>query len=614
MQDFGRQVGIAIRWLPLILIGAIAAGAIAYTWSSGQPAVYQATARLLVDPGPEATFSDVALAEGAALRYAELATSGPFVRAVIDKLELDESVRSVSSRIETSISEETLEVIIDARAGDANAARVLALAVGNEVRNRVRSSLITTQVRAADAAIAANRESIRKLQGRLDGLRNKAQKTAEDRAEILALPREISALQRDIQFLQPSSKAFVRNNLEWFERPTSPAAPIEPRPLYWTLLALVAGGMLAAAAAFGLEYLRTHDKIRDEDDLEAATGLLPIGTVTESRRDRRAPAPARLVMLRYPGSAAAEAYRGVLARVGFASGSARTLMVASASDAEAKSAVAANLALAYAEAGRNVILVDADYRAPRQHAFFGLSNDRGLTTVLADADVPLGWVTVATSHPRLGLMPAGPPPAETSDPLGSQQLSALLRRLLHAADMVIFDSPSMAGNLDAAVIATNLSESLLVVMAGDSESETAEAARVLHAADADVVGAILYRQARRSSGRGAPVVPPPAGAGPRAPQSLPRRIPVAVTRAGAAALGAKPGTTAAAPPPGPAGPSAANGRGGPTAAAPPAAAPTAAAPPAGGNGTGPGASSTTGAPYETPYAAPGPSGSVGSKD
>ena len=57
-------------------------------------------------------------------------------------------------------------------------------------------------------------------------------------------------------------------------------------------------------------------------------------------------------------------------------------------------------------------------------AFFGVRNDRGLTTVLADSNVPLGWVTVATSHPRLGLMPSGPLPSESTDPLGSPQLAA----------------------------------------------------------------------------------------------------------------------------------------------------------------------------------------------
>lgn len=581
MQDISRQIGIAIRWLPLMIVVALLAGAVAYTWSSGQPDVYQATARLRVDPGPEASLQDMMVTEAAVEQYADLATSAPVLQAVIERLELDTSPTNLSRRIETEV--DSLWLDIRTRAGDANDARVLALALGNEMRKRVRDSLFTSQVKAADDAIAANRRTIRTLQTRLDTLRRKPNKDFADRTEIINLAGQISNLQTASQGLQSNSSAFVRNRLQWSERPTSPPSPIEPRPLYWTLLALVAGGMLAAALAYFAEYLRTRDRIRDEVDLEAATGLLPVGTVTEARRDRKAGAPARLVMLRYPHSAAAEAYRGLLSRVGFASGGARTLMVAGVGDPESKSVVAANLALAYAEAGRNVILVDADHRVPRLHHFFGLRNDRGLTTVLGDPDVPLGWVTVATSHPRLGLMPAGPPRRESFDPLGATQLNALVRRLLHSADMVIFDSPSMAGSLDAAVLAANLQESLLVVEAGDSEERTAEAARILHASDAELVGAVLFRRVRSHPGRGSPVVPPPVAVAPKAPALLPSRIPVPV--AGAATVPhqqpARP--TAGGPQP--------TGR-------PPAPPPTA------GNGAAPAAGNGVAGPYARPPSPP----------
>ena len=89
-------------------------------------------------------------------------------------------------------------------------------------------------------------------------------------------------------------------------------------------------GMLAAAIAFVLEYLRNYNKVRDERDLEERTGLPALGSVAEKRGDIRRGASARLVMLRHPGSDAAEVYRGLLARIGFSSGTARTLMVTSA--------------------------------------------------------------------------------------------------------------------------------------------------------------------------------------------------------------------------------------------------------------------------------------------
>jgi non-specific protein-tyrosine kinase len=546
LQDITRQLGIALRWLPLILVVAVAAGLVAYLYSSSQPAVYESTATLRVDPGPDPSITDLAVAEAAAVRYAAQAESRPVALAVIKKLKLDRSAASLMRAIETDVDEDTYELTISARDGDSQTAREVANAYGNEMVRRVRNSLITADVRAAENAIARNEASIRQLTNRLQVLRRKPNKDEFDRNEIISLTGQISQLQTANQSYRPNSRAYVRNRLEWSERPTGSDEPVEPRPLIWALLALVVAAMAAGSLAFVLEYLRTNGKIRDERDLEEATGLLPLGTVTEDRRDVKRGDAARLVMLRYPRGDAAAAYRGLLGRIGFASGTSRTLLVTSASDSDAKSAVAANLALSYAEAGRNVILVDADYRSPRLHSFFGVRNDRGLTTILADADVPLGWVTVATSHPRLGLMPSGPPPTETSDPLGSPQLATLLRRLLNAADMVVFDSPSMAGNLDAAVLAAQVQDALLVVTAGATDQEADDAARALLGSEADVAGAVLYRDVRRSRrGSRRQVPPPPVSKPPAPPPRLPARVPVPIARPGSAnGAGAQGGTGA----------------------------------------------------------------------
>jgi flagella basal body P-ring formation protein FlgA len=190
--------------------------------------VYEATARLIVDPGPDPSVQDIALAERALVRYAATVASRGVVDGVIAQLGLDESPETLLDRISTSTDEYTLELAISARDEDPEAARLLAMTLGDEMRARVRELLITDEVKAADAAIAANRQSIRRLQSRLDALSRKNNKTKQDRSEIIALAGQISALQRDIQFYQPSSRAFVRNRLDWFERPITPRSPVEP--------------------------------------------------------------------------------------------------------------------------------------------------------------------------------------------------------------------------------------------------------------------------------------------------------------------------------------------------------------------------------------------------
>ena len=414
--------------------------------------------------------------------------------------------------------------------------------MGNELRRNVNSALITDLVKETESTIRANSRLIDSYTKRLNALLAKRPKDDDDRAEMLSLTGLVSGLRSENIRLEQGSREWVRNRLTWTERPRLPELTSNRAP-YWTLLALVVGGMLGAGIAFVLEYLRHADRVRNTRDLEGVTGLPALATVTEKRGDLRAGPAERLVMLRYPGSEVADAYRGLLTKIGFAAGSARSLMVASPDASGIGSIVAANIALAYAEAGRTVILVDADFRSPRLHSLFGVANDRGLTNLLAFRDMPLAFVTTATSHPKLGLMPAGPPPSATAEALELPFLNALMRRLLHAADVVVFASPSTADSLDATVLAGSAEESVLVVPAGARAADIVEAAAALERARVHFTGAVLYRQVRGSHPRRAAVsLRPPANRWvPKAePASSAPRLP-AVASGEVPAPGAPPG-------------------------------------------------------------------------
>ena len=95
---------------------------------------------------------------------------------------------------------------------------------------------------------------------------------------------------------------------------------------------------------------------------------------------------ANLVTLTDPRSAAAEAYRTLRTNIMFAGVEkpVRTLLVTSPVPDEGKSTTLANLAVTLAQSGHKTILVDADLRRPSQHALWGISNDRGLTSVMLD--------------------------------------------------------------------------------------------------------------------------------------------------------------------------------------------------------------------------------------
>lgn len=193
-----------------------------------------------------------------------------------------------------------------------------------------------------------------------------------------------------------------------------------------------------------------------------------------------------------PTSPVAEAYRTLRTGVQFAGidRPLRTVLVTSAAPEEDRATVAASLAVAFAQGGSRVILVDCDLRRPQQHALFGLDNSRGLTTLLAGE--ARGEQTLDSGVANLRLLPAGPTLANPVDLLGSQRFQDLLARLQAEADLLILDAPPVLAVADAAVLARRVDGVLLVFRAGRTKRDQAAKARsMLAKVKANVLGVVL---------------------------------------------------------------------------------------------------------------------------
>ena len=168
---------------------------------------------------------------------------------------------------------------------------------------------------------------------------------------------------------------------------------------------------------------------------------------------------------------------------------------------EGKSTVLANLAVTEAQAGRRVIIVDADLRRPRQHELFGISNATGLTTALADEkglqNLSLqATVLQATEVPGLRVLTSGPLPPNPTELLASQRMAALLTALSSLSDLVLFDAPPVVVVTDAAILASQVDGVLLVVNANGTRREHAQRAQQLLAkVNARIVGSVLNNAA-----------------------------------------------------------------------------------------------------------------------
>ena len=200
-------------------------------------------------------------------------------------------------------------------------------------------------------------------------------------------------------------------------------------------------------------------------------------TRTNGRASPAAAAGAALVMRTDPRSAVAEAYRTLAANLQLASvdRQVQTVGVTSPAAGEGKSTTIANLAIALAENGRRVVLVDADLRRPVLHELFGLTNREGLANLLASDQLPLPLQDTGT--PGLQLLASGPAPTNPLHLLTSRRFDQALALARAQADIVLVDTPPAAMLADAALLAPRLDGILLVVSAGRTRRDLARRAK-----------------------------------------------------------------------------------------------------------------------------------------
>jgi capsular exopolysaccharide synthesis family protein len=201
-----------------------------------------------------------------------------------------------------------------------------------------------------------------------------------------------------------------------------------------------------------------------------------------------------LVTLQDPTSAAAEAYRTLRINLEFANVDEpiKTLLITSAGADADKEICLANLGIAMADGGQPVILVDADLRRPALHTLFGLNNNRGFTDMFREQaafdDPPCQTVGDTT----LQVLTSGPSPKIPSQILNSAKMVDVLNQLSRQAKIVIFNAPPLMVVTDAALLASKVDATLLVVKANVSKRDHIQAAKSrLEKVNANLIGAVL---------------------------------------------------------------------------------------------------------------------------
>jgi capsular exopolysaccharide synthesis family protein len=199
------------------------------------------------------------------------------------------------------------------------------------------------------------------------------------------------------------------------------------------------------------------------------------------------------VTLAEPSSAAAEAFRRLRTNVQFADVDRplRSLAVAAPQIGSGKSTIVANLAVAFAQSGKQVIVVDADLLDPVQHVIFDAANSTGLVNVLGgEVAVQLALQDTVASGVRL--LASGASTTNPAQALNSPRMDSVISGLLEFADVVLFDTPALAALADSALFAARVDGVLLVADSGTSRRGEMRSARdLLERVHAHILGVAL---------------------------------------------------------------------------------------------------------------------------
>lgn len=503
------------KWWWLMLVAASVAAFSSYLAVRQQQPIYQARTTLMIGrtiENPNPAGNEFFLSQELAATYADIARRKPVQDRAKEALGVNWLPEYTARRLPNT---QLIEIIVT----DTNPER--AVIVANELARQLvlqsptaahpeeqeRTTFIEEQLDELQATIRETQEEIAASQSELNDLVS-ARQIRDMQNQIAALETKLRTLQSNYAALLSSTQRGAINTLSIID-PAS-AFPVGPNRRMSVLTAALIGFVLAASAAYLLEYL--DDTVKSAEQIERLTDLPVLAGIAPIEADSL---PNKLVALHQPRSLIAEAFRSLRTGVQFATLDIprRKLLITSANPSEGKSVTAANLAIVMAQAGYKVLLIDTDLRRPELHKLFGVQRNNGLTNLLlllelekedrasAERQETLTGFIQKTAEPNLFVMASGPVPPNPSELLGSSKMGRLLDKLSSQFDYLILDSPPTLAVTDAILLSAQVDATLLVVDYGQTRrNQLQQSVKRLRDVKANLIGISLNRLKPQADG------------------------------------------------------------------------------------------------------------------
>ena len=456
-------------WWLLVLSTGVAIGS-TYMFTRHLPPVYQARTTLVIGNSlNDPTGAGIGAAQQLAGLYASVAQQDTIREAARQALQLPKlptyQVQLTGNGVFIEILVTDTNPQIAQLAANELAHQLVLRSPSAQQAGSARAAFVNQQLDDLQAGITTTQAEIQAKQNEL-GSASSAAQISSLQSDLKALQDKALTLQTTYANLLATAPQSYSNIITVAEPAALPQVPVGPNKLLLMAVAAACGFALAAGTAYLIEFL--DDTLKTPDEISQTFQAPLIGIVPVLGKGVHG-----LFVAAQPRAPGTEAFRSLRTNLEFAAVDQplKTILVTSTGAGEGKSTVSVNLALAIAQSGKNVILVDGDLRFPCVHTFFSIPDHPGLSDVLGGQ---VGLMEAAQLPPEGGIhvIAAGnlaPNPAEL---LGSKKMEHVLASLQETYDVVVVDGPPFLVT-DAWILSAKVDGVVLVAQPGRTSKHAA---------------------------------------------------------------------------------------------------------------------------------------------
>jgi capsular exopolysaccharide synthesis family protein len=485
-----------LKWWRLLVVVTALAGISSYISVLFQPEVYISRTTLMIgrsilDPNPDS--GQLFIAAQLASIYADMAKREPVQTATMQALDIgwlpayQVGVVPNTQLIEISVTDTNPQRAQIIANEIANQLTLQSPALSSNSDAEQTQQFIKQQLSSLQFQIQDTSAKIEELQKNLTGLTSASQ-ISRTEGEINDLTEKLNNLRDSYANMLANTQEGALNVLSVFEPANLPTNPVGTTALLTVTLASMVGFILAAGAAYLIEYL--DRSIKTTSDVERVFHFPVIGYLSQMSEN----GSNAMYVSNHPNSVVAESIRLLQSNLEFfqVHNSARTILVTSPAQGNGKTTVAVNLALSMAASQNKIILVDADLRRPAVHTSLEIPKAPGLSEVIRNK-MDISETIRIIKNENIDVLTAGNVPPNVTAVAGSKRVSAILDDLREKYDTVIVDAPPLVIS-DAFTLAAKVDGVILVLEPGQTREEQATVIKEQFArAGAKLIGIVFNR-------------------------------------------------------------------------------------------------------------------------